>query len=61
MVKCLAQGAKRRGRGRGRGRGRDSNPHSDDSAVRTQIQCTKPLGHGTPYCFHHVKSYIKVN
>ena len=43
MVKCLAQGHMHRGRGRG------SNPHSDDSdAIRTQIQCTKPLGHGTP-------------
>ena len=30
------------------------NAHSDDSAIRPQIQCTKPLGHGTPighsYC-----------
>ena len=42
MVKCLAHGRKHRGSGRG------SNPHSDDSAIRTQIQCTKPLGHGTP-------------
>ena len=41
MVKCLAQGHKHHGRGR------DSNPHSDDSAIRTQIRCTKPLGHGT--------------
>ena len=37
MVKCLAQGHKHRGCGRG------SHPHSDDSAIRTQIQCTKPL------------------
>ena len=41
MVNCLAQGHKHHGRG--------SNPHSDDSAIRTQIQCTKPLGHGTPW------------
>ena len=39
MVKCLAQGHKHHGHGR------DSNPHSDDSAIRTQIQCTKPRGH----------------
>ena len=32
-------------------RGRGSNPHSDVSAIRTQIQCTKPLGHGTPWLF----------
>ena len=44
MVKCPAQGHKHHGRGR------DSNPHSDDSAIRTQIQCTKPLSHGTPCC-----------
>ena len=55
MVKCLAQGHKNHGCGR------DSNPHSDDSAIRTQIQCTprsamtlharpwhSTLGHGTP-------------
>ena len=40
MVMCLAQGHEHRGRGQG------SNPHSDDSAIRTQIRCTKPLGHG---------------
>ena len=40
MVKCLAEGHKHHGRSQ------DSNPHSDDSAIRTQIQCTKPLGHG---------------
>ena len=45
MVKCLAQGHKRRGR--------DSNPHSDDSAIRTQIRCTKPLDHGTPSPLRH--------
>ena len=44
MVKCLAEGHKHHGRGRGRG----PNPHSDDSVIRTQIQCTEPLGHGTP-------------
>ena len=37
MVKCLAQGHKRHGRGQ------DSNPHSDDSAIKTQVRCTKPL------------------
>ena len=42
MVECLAQGHKHHGRGR------DSNPRSDDSAIRTQIRCTKPLGHGSP-------------
>ena len=42
MVKCLAQGHKHHGCGR------DSNPHSDDSAIRTQTRCTKPLSHGTP-------------
>ena len=31
------------------GRGKDSNPHSDDLAIRTQVWCTKPLWHGTPY------------
>ena len=35
IVKCLAQGHKHHGRGNG------SNPHSDDSAIRTKIQCTK--------------------
>ena len=43
IVKCLAQGHKYHGRGQ------DSNSHSDDSAIRTQVRCTKPLGHGTPY------------
>ena len=38
MVKCLAQGHKRRDRP-----GRYSNPHSDN--IRTWVQCTKPLGH----------------
>ena len=41
-VKCLAQGHKHHGCSQ------DSNPHSDDSAIRTQIWCTKPLGHSTP-------------
>ena len=41
MVKRLAQGHKHHGRGR------DSNPQSDDSAIRTQIRWTQPLGHGT--------------
>ena len=41
MVKCLAQGHKRRDRP-----GRDSNPHSGNT--RTWVQCTRPLGHNTP-------------
>ena len=41
MVKCLAQGHKHHGRSQ------DSNSHSDDSAIRTQIRRTKPLGHDT--------------
>ena len=41
MVKCLAQGHKRRDRP-----GRDPNPHSDNT--RTWVQCTRPLGHDTP-------------
>ena len=42
MVKCLVQGHKHHGRSQ------DSKPHSDDSAIRTQIRCTKLLDHGTP-------------
>ena len=41
MVKCLAQGHKRRDRA-----GRDSNPHSINT--RTRVQCTRLLGHDTP-------------
>ena len=41
MVKCLAQGHKRRDRPR-----RDSNPHSD--SISTWVQCTRPLGHNAP-------------
>ena len=41
MVKCLAEGHKHHGRSQ------DSNPHSDDSAIRTHIRCTKPIGHDT--------------
>ena len=41
VVKCLAQGHKRRD-----WPGRDSNPHSDNT--RTWVQCTRPLGHDTP-------------
>ena len=41
MVKCLAQGHKRRDRP-----GRDSNPHSGNT--RTWVQCTRPLGHNNP-------------
>ena len=29
-------------------RGQDSNTHFDNSAIRTQVQCTRPLSHGTP-------------
>ena len=36
MVKCLAQEHKHHDHSHVRG----SNPHSDDSAIRTQIQCT---------------------
>ena len=43
IVKCLAQGHKHHGHGQ------DSNPHSDDLAIRTQVRCTRPLGHGTPW------------
>ena len=42
MVKCLAQGHKRRNRP-----GWDSNPHSGNT--RTWVQCTRPLGHNTPH------------
>ena len=41
MVKCLAQGHKRRDRP-----GRDSNPHSDN--IRTWVRCTRPLGPTLP-------------
>ena len=54
MVKCLAQGHKHHGRSR------DLNPHSDDSAIRTQIRCTKPPGHGTPLTQLKVKSQLLV-
>ena len=30
------------------GRGQGSNPHLDDSAIRTQVRCTRPLGHDIP-------------
>ena len=43
MVKCLAQGHKRRDRP-----GRDLNPHFGNT--RTWVQCTRPLGHNTPQC-----------
>ena len=42
MVKCIAQGHKRRDR-----LGRDSNSHSGNT--RTWVQCTRPLGHNTPW------------
>ena len=38
-VKCLAQEQKYHGRGW------DSNPHSNNSTIRTQVRCTRPLGH----------------
>ena len=40
MVKCLAEGHKRRDRP-----GRDLNSHSGNT--RTWVQCTRPLGHDT--------------
>ena len=44
IVKCLAQGHKRRDRP-----GRDSNPHSGFlTSPTTPVQCTRPLGHDTP-------------
>ena len=43
MVKCFAEGHEHHGCSQ------DSNPHSDDSAIRTQIRCTKLLDHGTPH------------
>ena len=47
-VKCLAQGHKYHSCSQ------DSNPHSDDSAIRTQVRCTKPLGHGTAYIHTYI-------
>ena len=44
MVKCLAQGHKRRDRPCW-----DSNPHSDNA--RTWVQCTRPFSHDTPHEF----------
>ena len=51
MVKCLAQGHKRRDRP-----GQDSNPHSGNT--RTWVQCTRPLwywndGHALPHPRQH--------
>ena len=51
MVKCLAQGHKRRNR-----QGRDSNSHSDNT--RTSIQCMRPLGHGTPHAGEQTNEVI---
>ena len=49
MVKCLAEGHKHQGCSQ------DLNPHSDDSAIRTQIRCTKP------HDIHvHVCSQLKI-
>ena len=53
MVKCLAQGHKRRDRP-----GRDSNPHSDN--IRTWVQCTRPLGHDTPMGIEQGKGWYFV-
>ena len=50
MVKCLAQGTSA-----ATSQARDSNPHSDNT--RTWVQCTRPLGHDTPY--HNVKYYME--
>ena len=46
MVKCLAQGYKRRDR-----LGRDLNSHSGNT--RTRVQCTRPLGHNMSHCCVH--------
>ena len=32
-------------------RGQDSNPHQNDSGIRTRVRRTKPLSHGTPMSF----------
>ena len=45
MVKYLAQGHKYRSHGQSW----VSNPHSNNSATRTQIWCTKPLSHSTQF------------
>ena len=34
--------------------GQDLNLYSDNSAIRTQIRWTKPLGHGTSQVFTHM-------
>ena len=54
-VKCLAQGHKYHGCSQ------DSNPHSDDSAIRTQIRCTKPLGRGTPWLSRISKNRLYIS
>ena len=54
MVKCLAQWHKRRDRP-----GRDSNPHSDNT--RTQVQCSRPLGHGTQTLSEWVANKTQIN
>ena len=56
MVKCVAQGHKRRDRP-----GRDSNPHSGNT--RTWVQCTRPLGHNTPHIWMYrsnLKEWYKI-
>ena len=57
MVKCLAQGHKHHGRGR------DSNPHSDDSVIRTPIQFNKVHSNGAPLhlissCLVHLHQFV---
>ena len=51
MVKCLAQGHKRRDRP-----GWDSNSHSGNT--RTWVQCTRPLGHNSSHYFHNVDNWL---
>ena len=61
MVKCLAQGHKRRDQP-----GRDSNPHSDNTRTWMQpwMQRTRPLGHDPPpyvYVIHKPLLVILTN
>ena len=54
-VKCLAQGHKYQGRSQ------DSNSHSDDSSIRTQVQFTKPLSHDAltkNQEYHNIDTYL---
>ena len=59
MVKCLAQGHKRRDQP-----GWDSNSHSGNA--RNWVQCTRPLGHNTPLItsviqWHKFQVWINTN